>query len=59
MGRLLVLPPNLRVARERLRPDARLERLAERLCPFERLDDRNDGMPYTYDLENKFGDIRL
>ncbi len=59
VGRLLVLPPSLRDARECLRPDARLERLAERLCPFERLNDRDDGMKYTYDLENNFGDIRL
>ncbi len=59
MGRVLVLPPNLRVARERLRLDARLERFAERLRLLERLDDRDDGMPYTYDLENKFGNITL
>ena len=59
MGRLLVLPPNLRVARERLRPDARLQRFAERLRPFESLDDRDDGIPYTYDIENKFDDSSL
>ena len=59
VGRLLVLPPNLRVARERLRLDARLECFAERLRLLERLGDRDDGMPYTYDLENKLGDIRL
>ena len=58
VGRLLVLPPpNLRVARERLRLDARLKRFAERLRPFEGLDDRNVGMPYIYDLENKSGNI--
>lgn len=54
MGRLGVLPPNLGAARERLRPDARLERFAERLRPFESLDDRDDGIPYTYDIEYKF-----
>lgn len=59
VGRLLVLPPNLRIARERLWPDARLERFAERLRPVERPNDRADGMPYTYDIENKFGDVRL
>ena len=59
VGRLLVLPPNLRVARERLRLDARLDRFAERLRLLERLDDRDDGMPHTYDLENKFGDNKL
>ncbi len=59
VGRLLVLPPNLRIARERLRLDKRLERFAERLRPLERLGDRDDGMPYTYDPENKFGDDRL
>ena len=30
-----------------------LERFAERLRLLECLDDRDDGMPYTYDLENK------
>ena len=59
VGRLLVLPPNLRSARERLRPDARLERFAERLRPVNRLDERDDGMPDTYDIENKFGGVRL
>jgi len=59
VGRVLVLPPDLRVTRERLRLDARLERFAERLRPFERLNVRDDAMPYTYDLENKFGDIRI
>ena len=59
VGRLGVLPPNLRVARERLRPDARLERFAERLRPFESLDDRDDGIPYTYDIENKCGESSL
>ena len=59
VGRLLVLPPNLRVDCKRFRPDARLERFAERLRPLERIDDRDDGMPYTYDLEDKFGNIRL
>ena len=53
VGRLLVLPPNLWVACVRLRLDARLERLVEHLRPFERLDDRDDGMPYTYELETK------
>ncbi len=52
VGRLPALPSNLRVARERLRLDARLERFEERLRPLERksLDDRDDGMPYTYDI---------
>ena len=59
MEHLLVLPPNLGAARERLRPDARLERFAERLRPFESLDDRDDGIPYTYDIENKCGDSSL
>jgi len=61
VGRLLVLPSNLRVARERLRLDARLERFEERLRPLERksLDDRDDGMPYTYDIEINIGNNRL
>ena len=59
VGRLLVLPPNLGVARERLWLDIRLERFEERLRPLERLGDRDDGMPYTYDPENNFGDDRL
>ena len=59
MERLLVLRPNLRVARERLRLEARLERFAERLRPFEGLDDRNVGMPYTYVLENNSATLGL
>ena len=42
---------NLSVARERLRLDTRLERFKERLHPLERLDDRDDGMPYAHDPE--------
>ena len=56
MGRRLVLPLS---ARERLRFDTRLDRFEERLRPMERLDDRDDGMPYTYDLENNLGNNRL
>ncbi len=59
MGRLLDLPPNLRAARERLRVDARLERFEERLRILECLDDRDDGIPYSYDLENNIGNNRL
>lgn len=59
LRRRLVLPPNLSVVRVRLRLVARLERFEERLCPLERLDDRDDGMPYIYDTENKIGDDRL
>ena len=45
VGRLLVLPPDLSVARERLRLDTRLEHFGERLHLLERLDDGDDGMP--------------
>jgi hypothetical protein len=55
MGRLPFLPPSLSVARERFRFDERLE---ERLRLLERLDDRDDGMPYTHDADNNFGDNR-
>ena len=58
MGRLPLLPPSLSVARERFRLDERLERFEERLRLLERFDDRDDGMPYTHDAENNFGDNR-
>ena len=54
MGRLVLLPPVLSVASDRLWLDERLERFEERLRPLERLDDRDDGMPYIYSAENKF-----
>jgi hypothetical protein len=52
--RLLLLAAVLILVRERLRLDEREERLDERLLMLERLDDRDDGIPYTYDAENKF-----
>ena len=58
MGRLPFLPPSLSVARERSRYDVRLERLEERLRLLERLDDRDDGMPYTHYADFNFGDER-
>lgn len=56
LGRPLILLAYLGVARVRLRLEARLEPFEERLRPIERIDDRDDGMPYTYDAENKFAD---
>ena len=51
MGRLVLLPPVLSVASDRLRLDERLERFEERLRLLERLDDRDEGMSYIYDAE--------
>ena len=58
-GRPPFLPPSLSVARERFRLDERLERFEVRLRLLERLDDRDDGMPYTHDIDNNFGDNML
>lgn len=54
VDRLFLLPPSVSDVRESTLLDERLERLEERLRLFERLVDRDDGMLYTLDAENKY-----
>ena len=55
VDRLFLLPPSVSDVRERLLLNECLERLEERLRLLERLDDRDDGMLYTHDLDNNCG----
>ena len=54
IGCLVLLAAFQIIIRERLRLDEREERLDERLLLMERLDDRDEGIPHTYDAENNF-----
>ncbi len=47
-GRLPLLPPSMSVSRECPRLD---DGFKERLCLLRRLDNRDDGMPYTHDAK--------